>query len=120
MARAIHLPKIGMTMEDAVLTRWLVPDGAAVSFGDPIFEIDVEKVLMEVESEAGLLARLRPGVDGLVLREGSLTGTFLPAVWSHLPSPENFVRELKRKAGLPLDHWSATLVLQRYTVDEIG
>ena len=73
-----------------------------------------------VESEAGLLERLRPGVDGLVLREGSLTGTFLPAVWSHLPSPAEFVRELKRKAGLPLDHWSATLVLQRYTVDEIG
>ena len=59
MAVAVHLPKIGMTMEDAVLTRWIVPDGASVSVGDPMFEIDVEKVLMEVEAEvAGTLRHL--------------------------------------------------------------
>jgi len=59
MAVTVHLPKIGMTMEDAVLTRWIVPDRANVSVGDPIFEIDVEKVLMEVEAEvAGTLCHL--------------------------------------------------------------
>jgi pyruvate dehydrogenase E2 component (dihydrolipoamide acetyltransferase) len=79
MALAIHLPKIGMTMEDAVLTRWLVADSASVSLGDPIFEIDVEKVLLEVEAEAdgtlrhlvGDCVRFLPGaVVGALLDEG--------------------------------------------------
>jgi AmmeMemoRadiSam system protein A len=69
-------------------------------------------------SEAELLARLRPGTDGLVLSEGALASTFLPSVWESLPSPDRFLAELKRKAGLPADHWSPTLRFQRYTVEE--
>ena len=69
MPVAVHLPKIGMIMEDAVLTRWLVPDGATISTGSSIFEMDIEKVLQDVEAEsAGILhhlvgdcLRLRPG-----------------------------------------------------------
>jgi len=69
MPVAVHLPKIGMTMEDAVLTRWLVPDAATVTAGTSIFEMDIEKVLQDVEAEsAGTLnhlvaagLRLRPG-----------------------------------------------------------
>jgi len=37
-----------------------------------------------------------------------------------LPDPEQFVAELKRKAGLPPDHWSPTLAFRRYRVEEIG
>ena len=69
MPEAIHLPKIGMIMEDAVLTRWLVPDGATVTAGASIFEMDIEKVLQDVETEAagtlhhlvGDCIRFRPG-----------------------------------------------------------
>jgi pyruvate dehydrogenase E2 component (dihydrolipoamide acetyltransferase) len=79
MAVAVVLPKIGMTMEDAVLTRWLLEDGASVDVGDAMFEIDVEKVLMEVEAEvAGTLRhlvgdciRFLPGaVVAAILEEG--------------------------------------------------
>ena len=73
-----------------------------------------------VASEAELLETLRPGVDGLVLCEGALRGTFLPAVWERLPDPRQFVQELKRKAGLQGDYWSPTLELQRYTVESIS
>lgn len=72
-----------------------------------------------VTSEAELLEKLRPGVDGLVLRDGPASATFLPSVWKSLPSPQHFVAELKRKARLAPDHWSPTLVLERYTVEEI-
>ncbi len=41
-------------------------------------------------------------------------GTFLPAVWESLPEPGEFLRELKNKAGLARDHWSATLTVSRY------
>jgi AmmeMemoRadiSam system protein A len=75
---------------------------------------------LRVDSEKELLARLRPGIDGLVLREGAAVGTFLPQVWGSLPEPSRFVAELKRKAGLPADHWSDRLELQRYQVEEIS
>jgi AmmeMemoRadiSam system protein A len=75
---------------------------------------------LPAESEAALRASLRPGIDGLVLREGARSGTFLPSVWVGLPSPDRFLQELKRKAGLPLDYWSPTLRFERYTVEEFG
>lgn len=74
---------------------------------------------LEVASEEELLQRLRPGVDGLVLREGDALGIFLPQVWERLPEPFRFVAELKRKAGLAPDHWSGRIELQRYQVEEI-
>ena len=71
---------------------------------------------IQAESEDELIAQLRPKVDGLVIREGERVGTYLPAVWDSLPEACRFVRELKRKAGLPEDHWSNSLQLHRYTV----
>ncbi len=75
---------------------------------------------MSCTSEEELLAALRPGVDGLVLREGLHSATFLPAVWESLPEPKDFLRELKHKAGLPPDHWSSALRFQRYTALEVS
>jgi len=71
-------------------------------------------------SEAEALAALAPGVDGLVLEEGFHRATFLPAVWEKLPEPRQFLAHLKRKAGLPADHWSRALRLWRYRVDAFG
>jgi len=75
---------------------------------------------LEVATEEELLARLRPGVDGLVIEEGALRATFLPAVWSQLPSPRAFLEHLKHKAGLPAGYWSETIRVSRYEVEEIG
>ncbi len=74
---------------------------------------------MPVASERELLQQLRPGVDGLVLEEGDLRATFLPAMWSQLGSATEFVRLLKQKAGLPRDYWSPDLQALRYTTDDI-
>jgi AmmeMemoRadiSam system protein A len=93
---------------------------------DELHDLDVHVSILgptepfPVGSEAELLAGLRPGVDGLVLVDGSFRATFLPAVWESLPDPEAFVSELKRKAGLAPDHWSATLRFERYRVEEIA
>jgi AmmeMemoRadiSam system protein A len=72
-----------------------------------------------ISSEQHLLALLRPGVDGLVIEEGYHRGTFLPSVWEQLPDPVEFLRQLKRKAGLPADYWSASLRVSRYTTVSI-
>lgn len=72
-----------------------------------------------VESEEDLIARLRPGVDGLILADGGQRGLFLPAVWESLRDPRDFVRHLKRKAGLPAGHWSPTMTAQRFTAKSV-
>ncbi|MBI4957031.1 MAG: AmmeMemoRadiSam system protein A [Myxococcales bacterium] len=74
----------------------------------------------EVSSEADLLAKVRPGVDGLVLRDGGHAGTFLPAVWKRFPEPRDFVAQLKLKAGLPASYWSTTLSFERYTTESFS
>jgi hypothetical protein len=72
---------------------------------------------LAVSSESDLLARLRPGIDGLILEDGYARGTFLPSVWESLPEPGEFVRHLKRKAGLADNYWSDTLKLYRYETE---
>jgi AmmeMemoRadiSam system protein A len=78
-----------------------------------------EPTPMTVRSEEDLLSQLRPGKDGLILHDGEYRSTFLPQVWESLPRPEQFVAELKRKAGLNPDYWSDTIDFERYTVETV-
>ena len=73
---------------------------------------------MQVESEADLVASLRPGIDGLIVRDGDKRATFLPSVWTGIPEPERFVRALAKKAGWPEGQWSDTARVWRYTTEE--
>lgn len=70
-------------------------------------------------SEKDLLKQIRPGIDGLILSDKGYRGTFLPAVWESLPTPELFLRHLKTKAGLPENYWSDTINIERYTAEVI-
>lgn len=113
-----------------------VTDNAyAAAFSDPRFppltadELDGLEIHLSVlsvpepvavASEADLLARLRPGVDGLILDDGLHRGTFLPAVWDTLPRPAQFLGQLKLKAGLPLGYWSDQIRVARYTTESFG
>ena len=55
---------------------------------------------LEFKSPEDLLAKLRPGVDGVVLSVGPDQATYLPQVWKEIPSKEEFLGSLSRKAGL--------------------
>jgi AmmeMemoRadiSam system protein A len=52
-----------------------------------------------------LAARVRPGVDGVVLRHGERQATFLPQVWENAPEPERFLSLLCEKLGLKAEDW---------------
>ena len=52
-----------------------------------------------------LLAKLRPGVDGVIIQRGWHRATFLPQVWEKLPNPREFLAHLCLKAGLPADDY---------------
>jgi AmmeMemoRadiSam system protein A len=71
------------------------------------------------DNEAHVLAQLRPGVDGVVLEFGQHRSTFLPQVWAQLPTPQQFMAQLKHKAGLPPDFWAEGVRLQRYSVRKL-
>jgi AmmeMemoRadiSam system protein A len=71
---------------------------------------------MMADDEPALLLQLRPGIDGVVLTFAGRRATFLPQVWDTLREPAAFLAELKRKAGLPVDFWSAGVKVSRYGV----
>lgn len=71
-------------------------------------------VPLHFESETDLLAQLQPGADGLLIEAGPYHATFLPSVWETLPEKTDFLRHLKRKAGLSPDYWSRDLRASRY------
>lgn len=52
-----------------------------------------------------LLDKLRPEIDGVIIKKGYHQATFLPQVWEQLPRKEEFLTHLCLKAGLPGDEW---------------
>jgi AmmeMemoRadiSam system protein A len=78
---------------------------------DEVPRIDIEVSVLTVpeplhfDSPEGLLAKLRPGEDGVVLKIGTKISTFLPQVWQQLPDPSEFMSRLSEKAGVPPQAW---------------
>jgi AmmeMemoRadiSam system protein A len=76
-----------------------------------------EPQALEYRGSKDLLAKLRPHVDGVILRKGAASATFLPQVWEQLPKPDQFLSNLCRKAGLSADTWEKTqLEISTYQV----
>ncbi|MCQ2914057.1 MAG: AmmeMemoRadiSam system protein A [Alphaproteobacteria bacterium] len=73
-----------------------------------------EPLLMQYESEKDVIKQLRPGVDGVYLRERKNKSTFLPQVWEAFATPEEFLKKLKHAAGLPEDYWSPTIKIYHF------
>lgn len=74
---------------------------------------------LEYSDGNDLTAKLRPNVDGVILKEpgGGAGATFLPQVWEQLPTAEMFLSRLCQKAGLPDNSWqSSELIVQTYQV----
>jgi AmmeMemoRadiSam system protein A len=125
---------IGTLRPHRPLVRDVVHNAYHAAFSDPRFaplthtqfpgldlHISVLSVLepLPVRSEDDLLAKLRPGLDGLLIEEQDHVATFLPAMWPRLLTPRTFVRALKDKAHLPPDYWSPTIRVFRYTAEEL-
>ena len=52
MATQVLLPKIGFSMNEATLAEWMVADGTAVSEGQPLYALESDKSVQEVEAPA--------------------------------------------------------------------
>jgi pyruvate dehydrogenase E2 component (dihydrolipoamide acetyltransferase) len=59
MATEVKLPRLGQGMESGTIVKWLKSEGEAVEKGDPLYELDTDKVTQEVEAEAsGVLLKI--------------------------------------------------------------
>jgi pyruvate dehydrogenase E2 component (dihydrolipoamide acetyltransferase) len=59
MATEIKLPRLGQGMESGTVVRWLKQEGDEVEKGEPLYELDTDKVTQEVEADAsGVLLRI--------------------------------------------------------------
>jgi pyruvate dehydrogenase E2 component (dihydrolipoamide acetyltransferase) len=59
MATEVKLPRLGQGMESGTIVKWLKSEGEAVAKGEPLYELDTDKVTQEVEAEAtGVLLKI--------------------------------------------------------------
>ena len=59
MANEVKLPRLGQGMEAGTVNKWLKSEGDTVAKGEPLFEVDTDKVTQEVESDfAGVLLKI--------------------------------------------------------------
>jgi len=61
--------------------------------------------VLEFADPDGLIAKLEPGIDGVILTVDDATSTYLPEVWETFPDPVDFLSHLSEKAGLAADRW---------------
>jgi len=64
MATDIILPKLGFSMTEADLVEWFVEDGGAVQEGSPLYAIESDKSVQEIDAPvSGTLRILKPTGD---------------------------------------------------------
>ena len=76
MATEILLPKLGFSVNEAVLVEWMAEDGATVKKGQSIYAIESEKSVQEIEAvEDGTLKIIKPA--GETYEVGTVIGEIL-------------------------------------------
>jgi pyruvate dehydrogenase E2 component (dihydrolipoamide acetyltransferase) len=61
------MPKFGLTMTEGTIQKWFKAEGDAIKAGEPLFEVETEKVLYEVEAPAsGIVAKLLYPIEAVV------------------------------------------------------
>jgi pyruvate/2-oxoglutarate dehydrogenase complex dihydrolipoamide acyltransferase (E2) component len=58
MAIEVLLPKLGFSMEEGVVSEWLVTDGGTVEAGQALFLLESDKSVQEIESPASGTLRI--------------------------------------------------------------
>jgi len=128
---------IGSLVAHRKLYEDIIYNARSAALNDPRFkplskeEFELIKIEVSILSKPepliydnidSLKARLRVGIDGVVLKSGSNQATFLPQVWEQLPTFELFFSHLCQKAGMQsncLEHHPDILTYQVKEYKEI-
>jgi 2-oxoglutarate dehydrogenase E2 component (dihydrolipoamide succinyltransferase) len=86
VAVEIHVPELGESVADATVGRWLKQEGEAVKSGDPLVELETDKINFEVEAEQdGVLESISKG-EGETVGVGEVIGTLGEGDGSEAPA----------------------------------
>jgi AmmeMemoRadiSam system protein A len=121
---------IGYILPIAPLYKAVIDNAYSAAFSDPRFppvskdeannlhlEISVLSVpeKLDYNGKEDLLKKLIPLKDGVIIKKGFNSATFLPQVWEQLPKKEDFLGHLCLKAGLSPNEWEkGTLEIEIY------
>lgn len=89
----------------------------------PLLEIEISHLtptqLLDYNDFRELISLIRPGIDGVLIKDNMRRATFLPQVWEKIPQPEEFLTHLCHKMGAPGDLWrKKRLEVYVYQVEE--
>ena len=88
MAVEIHVPELGESVADATVGRWLKQEGEAVKSGEPLVELETDKINFEVEAEQdGVLESIAKG-EGETVNVGEVIGAIGEGDGSEAPAAE--------------------------------
>jgi len=126
---------IGSIIAHKKLLVDLMGNAQSAAFGDPRFDpLSIEELndklnievsvltppqILEYRDLHDLLNKVKPNIDGLILKSGANQGTFLPQVWEQLPTPKEFLEHLSMKAGSNPSIYDSHPTIYRYSVDAI-
>ena len=134
----VIMPKLGLTMEEGLLVRWLIKTGQPVQAGQVIFEVETDKSVQEVEAPAaGYLceilvaegatvpvatpvARISTTAPGPVQEPGRRAAESSPPPAHSGPAPTASDRrtvELQADPGRPFVSWRAKRVAAQLGLD---
>ena len=68
MEKKINMPKLGPDMETGILCAWLKEEGEPVTVGEPLFEIETNKVVNQVEATTSGVLKKRLVEEGDTVR----------------------------------------------------
>lgn len=109
---------IGSLMPTKKLIDDVIENAQNAAFRDfrfqPLSKKEFEKVEIEIslltipkiiiyDSIDELKEKIRPNIDGVILKQDQNKATFLPQVWDELPTFDEFFENLSLKAGLDID-----------------
>ncbi len=75
MAVEIHVPELGESVADATVGKWLKSEGDAVKSGDPLVELETDKINFEVEAEQDGVLESIASKEGDTVNVGDVIGT---------------------------------------------
>ena len=125
---------IGSIIAHQPLIDDLIHNAKAAAFSDPRFrpvrpeeydKLEIEISLLSPPKELpytdveDLRRKIRPGIDGVVLRLGNYQATYLPSVWEQLPDFDSFFATLCQKAGLAPNCLQMHPVIYTYQAEKI-
>ena len=125
---------IGSIVAYRNLLEDVINNAKSAAFSDPRFhplskgefdgltlEVSVlsEPKVLEYSDFDDLVQKVRPNIDGLILKHNSSQGTFLPQVWEQLPNPKDFLEHLSMKAGSNKSIYDENPTIYTYQVDSV-